>query len=388
MMKNEYETTQRTGRILSRVGALFLAGAMLMGTCACKEELSMEDWDSMGEETVQSTFKPFTDFTFAEDCVSASYREHQTEKVMEIVDIVQEAVHKGEFVVDFGEDINEMNLGQAWLELMYMNPKCSELQFKHLEDGKYELYFIDMNSEFYDGTMYYLVGGEDLDGDGELDNISDTGEALAGYLSHEEVLAMQQELTDHVETVIRENVGSDYGDEEKARAIYEYMVENFEVDIKAIGEEIPDEYVTLRDLIVKEYGPPEFFPMIYRFYLAQLGMDAVMVSDYLADLKFEGEEDFYADYLDDEMHMWNCVYIRGQWYMMDVCYEIAEYRHRLETTGEDKAGDKYFGMSAATRQKTRYGGYLSVFGPMSLTNKMKVPDCAADLGESAAEAEE
>ena len=382
-MERKCKTKQRQGRILSRVGALFLAGMMLTGTCGCKDELSMEDWEGI-EEDAQDSFASFDSFVYQADCIGTTYRTNHLEQVMTYLDLLQDAVDTEKFVVQLDEGYDPYFVIQAWMALLWTDPRCSELQLMKLEDNQMGLFYGDTNSEAYSHTNLYLgymptgTAAEEFIPEGPA-----AGEAVpAGFLSEEDALQMQRDVEAHVEAVIQENIDANYTEAEKAQAIYLYLVKNFELvnPLKEIDSIAAMEQIGLREAVMNEYGSAMHFALVYNFYLAQLGMDSVMVMDYGVEdiLAASGEHDYLSEYL-DVIHCYNGVYIDGKWYLMDIAYEMAEYNYNLQNGGEAEPSMSYFGMSWETREETRLGGNKRVEGPTFAGRIMEVPECPEDL---------
>lgn len=375
---------KRILRKLSRLGACLLAGVMLTGTCACQSGLTMEDWEGMGEETLQSSFTPYMDFVFQADCLGTTYRINHLEQIMYYLDLLQDAVDKEKFIVEPEGEIDPYFLIQAWQVLLWTNPKCSELMLMDMGENKIGLFYGDTNSEEYEHFNYHLGY---FSGGGDESNIFPEGpkegnSVPAGFLSEEDALQMQRDVEAHVEAVIQENIDANYTEAEKAQAIYLYLVKNFELvnPLKEIDSVAAMEQIGLREAVMNEYGSAMHFALVYNFYLAQLGMDSVMVMDYGVEdiLAASGEHDYLSEYL-DVIHCYNGVYIDGKWYLMDIAYEMAEYNYNLQNGGEAEPSMSYFGMSWETREKTRLGGNKRVEGPTFAGRIMEVPECLEDL---------
>lgn len=374
---------KRILRKLSRLGACLLAGVMLTGTCACQSGLTMEDWEGMGEETLQSSFTPYTDFVFQADCLGTTYRINHWEQIMYYLDLLQDAVDKEKFIVEPEGEIDPYFLLQAWQVLLWTNPKCSELMLMDMGENKIGLFYGDTNSEEYEHFNYHLGY---FSGGGDESNIFPEGpkegnSVPAGYLSEEAALEMQWEVSEHVEEVIRENIDADFTEEQKAKAIYQYLVQNFEpvTKVKDIDSESAMLEIGMREALLNEYGTSVHFAQIYNFYLAQLGVDSIMVADYVTMIDTENAVEGLEEYLFDAVHYYNCVSIEGKWYMMDITYEMAEYHNNLESGGEAELGMTYFGMSQDTRRISRPDGYLTIQGPYYVGKVMEVPECPEDL---------
>lgn len=270
------------------------------------------------------------------------YLENQSELINNTTLKIMESVENGDSTIDFSElGANENTVKIAFMNARFINPLCSVASIMPAEDMRYKL--------------EYGCSDEKWD---------------------EKVESIRNKVTQ----VILQNVEKDDSDIEKAKAIYKYLSSNMEYDtemLEAQNAEILFSY-SLYDAIMEEKGVCFHFAQVYQYYLMQMGIDSIILTDFGVS---DGKTDIFGRPVAEGIgHAWNLVNLGDEWYHCDITYENGYYQVQKDSGNEGQDLEYvYWGMGDEKRAESRNSTMRNVYG---ITNPMKIleiPECPNNL---------
>lgn len=158
-----------------------------------------------------------------------------------------------------------------------------------------------------DGNRYRVVDKEYL-------NISEVPQDV--YLSSSQPVVWEN--NEELLVLAKEIIKDKNTDEEKVKAVYEYIVSNIKYDKLKI-KNLPDDYVPdLTTIVNDKKGICYDYSALFAGILRSEGIPTKLVKGYKNDLK--------------NYHAWNEVYLEGEWHIVDTTYDSAYVSRRLKTS--------------------------------------------------------
>ncbi len=148
----------------------------------------------------------------------------------------------------------------------------------------------------------------------KYDALNYTAVQVYSYLSPSEILEMQNSFVE-ITNEFFDNIESDLNEYEREKAVHDYLREICAYDTdEAKTQEINNlEAYNVYGALVKNLAVCEGYSRAFEFLLSSLGVDTVCIMG-------SGEE---------QLHMWNCVLLGGDWYYVDVTWDDMENEYTV-----------------------------------------------------------
>ncbi|HOK62879.1 MAG TPA: transglutaminase-like domain-containing protein [Soehngenia sp.] len=158
-----------------------------------------------------------------------------------------------------------------------------------------------------EGNRYSVVDKKYLNISEEPQDVYLSSSQPVLWENNEELLALAKDIIKDKNT-----------DEEKVKAVYDYIVSNIKYDKLKI-KNLPDDYVPNLNTIIKDKkGICYDYSALFAGILRSEGIPCKLVKGYKNDLK--------------NYHAWNEVYLDGKWQIVDTTYDSAYVNKRLKVS--------------------------------------------------------
>lgn len=241
----------------------------------------------------------------------------------------KENLKNGNYIVDFDKQFNNImqqengsaivkNAFQAGLNaLMYDNP-----EFFYLDIAKMYLY-TETTTIILKKTYRIYIGPEE-----------GKDYFAVGFNSRQDVENAILQINQKISTINGINSGSDYT---KIMAVHDYLIDNTSYDQTISMNNIYNIYGTL----INNVAVCEGYSKAFKYILDYIGINNIIVSGIGVDN--DGKQ---------ESHAWNYVFLRGNWYAVDVTWDDpiivgngklnSKYRYRYFLKGFEEFGRDHF----------------------------------------------
>ncbi len=316
-----------------------------------KTETDIKDNESAEQEetnnTITDTLRTNGTFYYNPTILNPMYKDHLSEDLQKEAIMIMESVYNHDLTIDFSalkpeESSVKLAMGLAQLS----SPFCESITLEEDVNGIYSIIY-----PYEENVM------------------------------REKIAFYEKEVSD----MINERIRPSATDAERAKIVYEWLVEEFEFDYDSVDsamgsiETVPG-YEGIDDMTFMEvkHGSVFNFDYTYALIMFQLGIDCNIMGS-MGSYEAQGYEYLDELFQTNKTYFYDYFRVGDKWYYCDLFFEKMAFDDAKENYPNAECEFKYFGMSDETRNKSWKVQYKSVAINLVPAKSPAMPTCSEDL---------